>query len=77
MVLINDLVRARSGLILAYVATRLLTSSRVVHADGPQSVRAALTLNEVRALAERAGLDNCSLVRRWPCRFLLTWMRNN
>ena len=75
MVLINDLERTRTGLILAHVATRLLTSSKVVRADGPQSVRAAFTLNEVRAIAERAGLDNITLVRRWPSRFLLTWAR--
>ena len=75
MVVINDLIRARSGLILAHVATRLLTSSGVVHADGPQSVRAAYTLDEMREIAKRAGLDDITLVRRWPCRFLLTWER--
>ena len=76
MVLINDLVRNHLGLSLAHVATRLLTSSKVVHSDGPQSVRAAFTLNEVRAIAARADLQNITLVRRWPCRFLLTWTRN-
>ena len=76
LVLINDLLRTRSGLMLAKVATRLLSSSGVVHADGPQSVRAAFTLEEIRVIAERAGLHGFTLKRRWPCRFLLTWARN-
>lgn len=76
MVLISDLLRSRAGLMLAHVATRLLTSSGVVHADGPQSVRAAFTPSEVMDIAERAGLDNVTFVQRWPCRFLLTWKRN-
>jgi SAM-dependent methyltransferase len=71
LVLINDLLRSRRGLLLAHAATRLLTSSPVVHADGPQSVRAAFTLQEVHALAQRAGLESITLERRWPCRFLL------
>ena len=75
MVLINDLVRSRTGLMLAHAATRLLTTSRVVHADGPQSVRAAFTLDEIRAMATDAGLAGFQLVKRWPCRFLLRWRR--
>jgi len=77
LVLINDLLRTRAGLVLAHTATRLLSTSSVVHADGPQSVRAAFTLSEVGAMAQRAGLNNCTVERRWPCRFLLTWERNS
>jgi hypothetical protein len=73
LVLVNDLNRSLTGLVLAHVATRLLTLSSVVHADGPRSVRAAFTPNEVRALAERAGLSGAVVARRWPCRWLLTW----
>jgi SAM-dependent methyltransferase len=76
MVLINDLVRSRVGLLLAQVAVRLLTTSPVVHVDGPRSVRAAFTLDEARSLAERAGLHGVSIGRRWPCRFLLAWSRS-
>jgi 2-polyprenyl-3-methyl-5-hydroxy-6-metoxy-1,4-benzoquinol methylase len=75
LVLVNDLVRGLAGLALAHLATRLLTTSGVVHTDGPRSVESAFTLEEARALAGRAGLAGATVVRRWPCRFLLTWSR--
>ena len=75
MVLISDLDRRWSGLILAHLATRLLTLSDVVHTDGPLSVKAAFTPVEALALAEQAGLHGASVSRRWPCRWLLNWSR--
>jgi 2-polyprenyl-3-methyl-5-hydroxy-6-metoxy-1,4-benzoquinol methylase len=75
LVLVNDLVRGRAGLLLARVATRLLTRSPVVHVDGPRSVEGAFTIAEARALADWAGLGGASVERRWPCRFLLTWVQ--
>jgi 2-polyprenyl-3-methyl-5-hydroxy-6-metoxy-1,4-benzoquinol methylase len=75
MVLVNDLIRSRAGFTLAYVGTRLLSASSVVHIDGPRSVQAAFTREEARTLAERAGLDGATVERRWPCRFLLAWSR--
>jgi SAM-dependent methyltransferase len=75
LVLINDLVRSWSGLWLARLGTRLLSTSDVVHYDGPRSVEGAFTLEEVRALAEKAGLAGAEIRRRWPCRYLLTWSR--
>jgi SAM-dependent methyltransferase len=75
MVLVNDLVRSRAGLLLAHLGTRLLSLSPVVHADGPRSVEGAFTPAEVRDLAEAAGLRGAAVARRWPCRFLLTWRR--
>lgn len=74
-VLINDLIRNPTGLALSYLGTRLLTSSKVVHHDGPQSVRAAFTIDEVRDLAAKAGLEKFEIFRRWPCRFLFVWKR--
>jgi 2-polyprenyl-3-methyl-5-hydroxy-6-metoxy-1,4-benzoquinol methylase len=71
LVLVNDLERSLTGFLLAWVGTRLLSRSRVVHVDGPRSVRAAFSLAEVRRLAEQAGLRDVRLVRRWPCRFVL------
>jgi hypothetical protein len=71
-VLVNDLRRSVVGLLLAYGGTRLLSRSRVVHVDGPLSVRAAFTVAEARSLAVDAGLKDIVIVRRWPCRFLLT-----
>jgi len=75
MVLINDLVRSRKGFLLAYLGTRLLSTSPVVHTDGPRSVEGAFTIDEVRVLAEQAGLEKATVVRHWPCRYLLTWTR--
>jgi len=76
MVLIYDLLRHRRGLILAYIGTHLLSSSDIVHVDGPLSVRAAYTLDEVRKLAGAAGLNGATVNRRWPCRFLLSWTKS-
>jgi 2-polyprenyl-3-methyl-5-hydroxy-6-metoxy-1,4-benzoquinol methylase len=75
LVLVNDLVRSWTGWTLAHLVTRLLTTSSVVHVDGPRSVEGAFHVAEARALAERAGLTGATVVRRWPCRFLLTWSR--
>jgi hypothetical protein len=75
LVLVNDLVRSRTGLWLARVGTRLLSRSPVVHVDGPRSVEGAYTIQEAQSLAERAGLQGATIERRWPCRFLLSWVR--
>jgi 2-polyprenyl-3-methyl-5-hydroxy-6-metoxy-1,4-benzoquinol methylase len=75
LLLINDLVRSRVGYLLAYVGTRVLSASDVVHNDGPLSVEGAFTVDEVRALARRAGLEGARLTKRWPCRMLLEWER--
>ncbi len=75
LVLVNDLIRHPAGWALAYVGTRLLSASSIVHHDGPQSVRAAYTLDEVRQLARAAGLQGTSIVPCWPYRFLLSWRR--
>jgi SAM-dependent methyltransferase len=75
LVLINDLVRCRTGWMLAHVAGRVLTTSDVVRIDGPLSVRAAFTRAEAAQLAQRAGLDGTTILPRWPRRFLLRWHR--
>jgi SAM-dependent methyltransferase len=75
LVLVNDLNRGRLDWWLVGLATRLLSSSPVVHVDGPRSVEGAFTPTEALALAERAGLTGATVVRRWPCRWLLTWRR--
>jgi 2-polyprenyl-3-methyl-5-hydroxy-6-metoxy-1,4-benzoquinol methylase len=75
MVLINDLQRSRAGFVLAYLGTRVLSASPVVHTDGPRSVEGAFTLAEARDLAQRAGLAGAAVGRRWPCRYLLSWRR--
>ncbi len=75
MVLVNDLVRSSAGYALARAATRVLTRSHVVHVDGPRSVESAFTSREALRLAKRAGLIGAGVVPKWPCRFLLTWVR--
>lgn len=72
--LVNDLVRNMPGYLLAWVGTRLLTRSNIVHTDGPLSVRGAYNLDEVRSIAESAGLTHFRVERKWPFRFLLTWI---
>jgi 2-polyprenyl-3-methyl-5-hydroxy-6-metoxy-1,4-benzoquinol methylase len=74
--LVNDLRRSRGGYAAAWAGTRLLSRSPVVHTDGPLSVRAAYNLAEVRRLADAAGLPDARIERRWPFRFVLTWMRS-
>jgi len=75
MILVNDLVRCASGIMLAYLGTRFLSRSQVVHMDGVRSVRAAFNIEEICGLAQRAGLTGAQVERRWPSRFLLTWKK--
>lgn len=75
LVLVNDLERGWTGLVLAHVVTRLVTTSHVVHVDGPRSVEGAFTQAEARAMAQRAGLVGASVAWRWPFRWLLSWRR--
>jgi 2-polyprenyl-3-methyl-5-hydroxy-6-metoxy-1,4-benzoquinol methylase len=75
LALVNDLVRSRVGWWTAYLGTRVLSTSRIVHVDGPLSVEGAFSLDEVRRLADTAGLTGATVAKRWPSRFLLTWKR--
>jgi 2-polyprenyl-3-methyl-5-hydroxy-6-metoxy-1,4-benzoquinol methylase len=75
--LVSDLIRGRTGYALAWMGTKLLSRSPIVHEDGLRSVRAALTLQEARELATRAGLDDARFERHWPQRFLMTWSRRH
>jgi 2-polyprenyl-3-methyl-5-hydroxy-6-metoxy-1,4-benzoquinol methylase len=74
IVLVNDLLRSDRGLWLAYLASRLFTSSAVVRVDATRSVRAAFTADEMRNLARRARMNGAEVSRRWPLRLLLSWM---
>jgi 2-polyprenyl-3-methyl-5-hydroxy-6-metoxy-1,4-benzoquinol methylase len=75
LVLVDDLRRTRSGYVLAWLGSRLLSRSPVVHVDGPQSVRAAFTLDEATRLADRAGWKGHCIESHWPERFLLSWSK--
>jgi SAM-dependent methyltransferase len=71
-VAVDDLVRGRSGYLLASTAPRVLTRSPVVHTDARLSVRSAFTPAEAERLAVAAGLGDIAVRRHWPARFLLT-----
>lgn len=72
---VNDLVRSPMGLAAAWAGTRLLSRSPIVHVDGPRSVRAAFTLEEMRDMARQAGLERATVEQRPPWRMLLSWRR--
>jgi 2-polyprenyl-3-methyl-5-hydroxy-6-metoxy-1,4-benzoquinol methylase len=74
-VLVDDIVRSRFGYVLAWAGGRLLTRSPIIHVDGPLSVRAAFSLDEARAIVERAGLHGAQFRRHWPERFLMSWRK--
>ena len=62
MVLINDLIRSRLGYLLAYIGTRFLTTSYVVHQDGLKSVRAAFTVSEAKQSGAVRGHGRCVIL---------------
>jgi hypothetical protein len=76
LVLVNDLRRGVYGFSLAYLASRVLTRCDVVHVDALRSVRAAFTPNELRQMANQAGLQGALINHRWPARMLLQWQRH-
>ena len=76
VVLINDLRRGRVAYAVAWCGTRLLSRSSVVHADGPQSVRAAWRVEELESLAKASGLAAVQITRVWPWRMLLMARRS-
>ena len=73
LVLVDDLIRSRLGFALAWIGTRLLSRSWVVHTDGLLSVRAALQPDEMKSIAMQAGLNDAQIKRSWPERYLLSW----
>jgi 2-polyprenyl-3-methyl-5-hydroxy-6-metoxy-1,4-benzoquinol methylase len=74
-VAITDLDRTRAGLALAWLGSRALTRSPIVHFDALASVRAAFSRSEAGGLAEAAGLDGARIERAWPERWRLLWRR--
>lgn len=74
-VVIDDLVRSWWGYVLAWAGGRLLTRSRIVHVDGPLSVRAALSPGEWRALFDQAGLHGATAEPHWPQRLFMLWSK--
>jgi hypothetical protein len=76
-VLVSDLERCRAGFMLAWAASRMLTRSRIVHADAALSVQAAFTREELGDCALAAGMQGAMLRRCWPWRLVLEWQRGD
>lgn len=70
-VFVVDLVRSRFNWLQVWLATRSLTKSKIVHFDGPQSIRAAFTVREMECIAQDVGFSSFSIHKRWPVRFVL------
>jgi 2-polyprenyl-3-methyl-5-hydroxy-6-metoxy-1,4-benzoquinol methylase len=75
MVLVSDLNRSKAGWMAAYLFSRILTRSPIVHADAPMSVEGAFTPAEALQLARRAGMADAEVRTRFPFRYLLSWRR--
>ncbi|HEV7299338.1 MAG TPA: methyltransferase domain-containing protein [Tepidisphaeraceae bacterium] len=73
VLLISDLRRSLPGLAAAHVGCRVLSRSEIVHYDGPASVRGAWTIDEMRRMATRSGLEGATVRRQFPWRMLLQW----
>lgn len=73
LVLVSDLVRSRLTLALVAMASRVVTTSRVVHVDALRSVHAALTPAELAAAFARAGMSGAVIRRTSPARMLARW----
>jgi 2-polyprenyl-3-methyl-5-hydroxy-6-metoxy-1,4-benzoquinol methylase len=72
-IVISDLRRSRLGYLIAFFGGRILSRSKIVHHDGPVSVRAAWTINEMTTFARNAKLTNAKIQPSFPWRMLLTW----
>ena len=75
LLLICDLKRSLAGFLLAFVGTRLLSRSKIVHWDGPLSVRASFITAEILGVIHSAGLPAPRVQSVWPERYLLSWQR--
>ena len=72
-IVISDLRRTRTGLLLAHLAGRCFSRSPIVHFDAPASVRGAFTHLELADLAHHAGLQGSQMARVFPERMILDW----
>ncbi len=72
-ILVNDLDRSRFNYAAVWVVSRLFSRSRVVHVDGPLSIRGAFTVKEMKGMADAAGLTGATVRASFPCRMLLEW----
>jgi ubiquinone/menaquinone biosynthesis C-methylase UbiE len=74
-VVFADLTRSRTAYWLTWLFTRVTSRSHVFHVDGPRSVRAAYTPEELRRIVQHAGLDGAKIRTRFPFRMILSWRK--
>jgi 2-polyprenyl-3-methyl-5-hydroxy-6-metoxy-1,4-benzoquinol methylase len=74
-IILNDLRRCWPGYLLASSIPLILTSSKIVHEDGIQSVRAAYSLREIKRIVQRSGLSKSEVHKTWPFRYQILWRR--
>lgn len=72
-VAVHDLIRTRSGYWLAWFGMRMLLCNDVCQHDGPLSVAKAFTLYEMQQITYQAGLQDSTLGKRFPGKFLWVW----
>ncbi len=75
-IVVGDLVRSRMAMVVTWLATRAMSRSWIVHVDAVRSVHAAFQVNELAALARKAGLVDAVVQRRFPFRLVLTWKKS-
>ena len=64
LAVVNDLLRTRLSLVVAWLSTRVFGLHPVSRHDGPLSVRRAYSAAELTGLAARAGVR--ARIRRYP-----------
>ena len=64
-IVVNDLWRSWISLALVWIATRVLRCHPISRHDGPLSVRRAYSPDEIRGLAQKAGMRS-PRIRRYP-----------
>lgn len=72
-IVISDLTRSRLGWLATWIVTRTVTRNRLFRTDGPRSVRAAFTPEELRELLSAAGLVGARVRRAFPFRMIAIW----
>lgn len=73
LIVVSDLLRTRLGYGLAWAGCRVLTRNPLCRVDGPLSVEGAFSMPEVLDLAAQCQLQDATIRKQWPERFLMTW----
>ena len=76
-VIVNDTRRHYAPLLFIQLVAALRVVGRITRFDGPASVRRGYTMDEARAVADRAGAGRVAVVRAFPFRFgLMLWKQS-